>query len=199
TIDRIKPKINKLYNDFEKREFDRKIESFLVYLLKNSRSKFGRTKKLKDRKVHDVEVFLPDNIREKDLLIDRSRLLTIDYMQLLEPPPVQVANPEFDRDDLALQAEVRRRQIERDKRVEQWFTKISEELKKKKKVNFGDYYYQIMQKDNDYEAAIKEATLVLKEFSKMEGVEVTVREEFVLDPKQPNIGIWKMQLKNTAS
>ena len=31
TIDRIKPKINKLYNDFEKRDFDRKIESFLLY------------------------------------------------------------------------------------------------------------------------------------------------------------------------
>jgi len=199
TIDRIKPKINKLYNDFEKREFDRKIESFLVYLLKNSTSKFGRTKKLKDRKVHDVEIFLPKNISEKEIYADRSRLTGIDYMQLLDPPPVQIHNLQFDEEDLRRQAEARMRQIEREKRIEHWFNKISEDLTKKKKINFGDYYYQILQKENDYEAAIKAATLVLKEFSKLKEFEVSVREEFVLDPKQPNIGIWKMQIKNTAS
>ncbi|HTL80072.1 MAG TPA: hypothetical protein VL651_00130 [Bacteroidia bacterium] len=199
TIDRIKPKVNKLYNDFEKRDFDRKIETFLLYLFKNSTSKFYRTKKLKDRRVHEVEVFLPKGIHEVELYMDRSRLMEPEYMQLLEPPPIQLHNHEWDVDDLHRQAENRRRQIERDKRVEDWFNKISADLEKKKKVNFGDYYYQILFKDNDYEEAIKEATMVLKEFSKMQNVEVTVREEFQLDPKQPNIGIWKMQLKNTAS
>lgn len=199
TIDRIKPKVNKLYNDFEKRDFDRKIETFLLYMLKNSTSKFYRTKKLKDRKVHEVEVFLPKNIREIDLYMDRSRLMEPEYMQLLEPPPIQLHNHEWDADDLARQAERRRQQIARDKRVEDWFNKICVDLEKKKKVNFADYYYQILFKDNDYEEAIKEATLVLKECSKMENVEVTVREEFQLDPKQPHIGIWKMQIKSTVS
>ncbi len=199
TIDRIKPKINKLYNDFEKREFDRKIESFLLYLFKNSSSKFYRTKKLKDRKVHEVDVFLPKNIAQKEVYSDRSRITSIDYLQLLDPPPVNAAVLDFDEDDLALQAEVRRQQIARDKRIEEWFNVICNDLTKKKKINFGDYYYKILAKDNDYEAAVKEATLVLKEFSKKEEFEVTVTEEFVLDPKQPNIGIWKMQIKNIAS
>lgn len=199
TIDRIKPKINKLYNDFEKRDFDRKIESFLLYLLKNSTSKFGRAKKLVGRTVHDVEVFLPKNISGKEIYSDRSRLTDIEYMQLLEPPAIMVQNLDWDAEDLRRQAELRRSQIAREKRIEEWFEVISADVKKKKKVNFGDYYYKILQKDNDYEEAIKEATLVLKEFSKMEGYEITVSEEFVLDPKQPNIGIWKMQIKNTAS
>lgn len=199
TIDRIKPKINKLYNDFEKREFDRKIESFLIYLLKNSTSKFGRTKKLKDRTVHDVEVFLPKNIQPKEFYSDRSRLNSIDYYQLLDPPPVLVQDLTWDADDLKRQAELRQNQIDREIRIEKWIAKMSAELEKKKKVNFSDYYYQILFKDNDFEAAIKAATMALKEFSKMENVVVEVREEFVLDPKQPNIGIWKMQARSTAS
>ncbi|MCA6363973.1 MAG: hypothetical protein IM638_13115 [Bacteroidetes bacterium] len=199
TIDRIKPKINKLYNDFEKREFDRKIEAFLIYLLKNSSSKHGRTKKLKDRTVHEVEVFLPKNITTKDLYSDRSRLTSIDYYQLLDPPPVLVQDLSWDEEDLKRQAMLRQQQIDREIRIEKWIGDITAELEKKKKVNFADYYYKILFKDNDLEAAIKTATLVLKEFTKMENVEVTVREEFVLDAKQPNIGIWKLQLKSTAS
>ena len=199
TIDRIKPKINKLYNDFEKRDFDRKIETFLLYLLKNSTSKFGRSKKLVGRTVHEVEVFLPKNIAEKDYYSDRSRLTGIDYMQLLEPPPVQIIQQNWDEEDLKRQAELRRSQIARDKMVEMWFETISAEVEKKKKVNFGDFYFKILQKENDYEAAIKEATMVLKEFSKKEGYEVIVREEFALDPKQPNIGIWKMQIKKSTA
>lgn len=198
TIDRIKPKINKLYNDFEKRDFDRKIETFLLYMLKNSTSKFGRAKKLVGRTVHDVQVFLPKNIREKEFFSDRTRITDIEYMQLLEPPPITVQNLDWDAEDLARQAELRRRFIEREQRIEQWFNAISEDVEKKKKVNFGEYYYKILHKDNDYEEAIKEATLVLKEFTKKEGYEVTVSEEFVLDPKQPNIGIWKMQIKKST-
>jgi hypothetical protein len=199
TIDRIKPKINKLYNDFEKRDYDRKIESFLLYLLKNSTSKFGRNKKLVGRTVHEVQVFLPKNMPEKEFYSDRSRLTEPEYLQLLEPPAVTIQNLDWDHEDLHRQAELRRSQIAREKRIEHWFGLISEEAKKKKKVNFGDYYFKILQQENDYEAAIKEATLVLKEFSKMEGYEIIVSEEFQLDPKHPSIGIWKMQIRSTAS
>jgi hypothetical protein len=197
TIDRIKPKINKLYSDFEKRDFDRKIEAFLIYLMKNSTSKFGRAKKLVGRTVREVQIFLPKNIKEKEIYSDRSRLMDLEYMQLLDPPPVEVQSLNWDEDDLALQAEKRRQFIYREQRIEWWFEKITSDLEKKKKVNFGDYYYQILHKENDYEAAIKEATLVLKEFTK-QGFDVTVQEEFVLDPKQPNIGIWKMQIARST-
>jgi len=199
TIDRIKPKINKLYNDFEKREFDRKIESFLVYLLKNSKSKFYRTKKLKDRKVHEVDIFLPSNIEQKDVYSDRSRLTMIDYLPLLEPPAVQLQDHVFDEEDLRRQADARLRQIERERRIEHWLGVIAADAEKKKKVDFGPYFYKILQQENDLETAIKEATLVLKEFSAKPGFEVTVKEEFVIDPKQPNVAIWKMQIRNTAS
>lgn len=199
TIDRIKPKINKLYNDFEKREFDRKIEAFLLYLLKNSKSKFFRTKKLKDRRVHEMEIFLPDNIEQKTLYSDRSRLTMVDYLQMLEPPAVQVQDLMFDEDDLQRQAEMRQRQIDRDKRIDYWFNTISAEAEKKKKVDFGPYFYKILHHGDDLETAIKEATMVLKEFSNKPGYEVTVKDEFVTDIKHPNVAIWKMQIKNTAS
>ncbi|HLG04386.1 MAG TPA: hypothetical protein VI731_12380, partial [Bacteroidia bacterium] len=199
TIDRIKPKINKLYNDFEKRDYDRKIEAFLLYLLKNSTSKTGRNKKLVGRTVHDVQVFLPENITEKEYYSDRSRLTDLEYMQLLEPPAITIRNHEWDEADLRLQLELRRSQIDRDKRIEHWFGVINNDLQKKKKINFADYYFKILQQENDFEAAVKEANLVLKEFSKMEGFEVSVSEDLVTDPKHPSIGIWKMQIKNTAS
>ncbi|HET6992776.1 MAG TPA: hypothetical protein VFJ43_15690 [Bacteroidia bacterium] len=199
TIDRIKPKINKLYNDFEKRDFDRKIESFLIYMLKNSTSKFGRSKKLVGRTVHEVEVFLPKGMEPKEYYCDRSRLTGMDYMQLLEPPPIVVTDHNWDEEDLKRQAELRRAQIARDKLVAQWCDQIIEDAQKKKKINFGEYYFKILQKENDYEAAVKVATETLREFSKKEGFEVTVSEEMLLDPKQPYTGIWKMQIKNTAS
>lgn len=199
TIDRIKPKINKLYNDFEKRDFDRKIESFLLYMLKNSTSKFGRSKKLVGRTVHEVEVFLPKGMQPKEYYCDRSRLTGMDYMQLLEPPPIEVHNHNWDEEDLKRQAELRRAQIARDKLVAQWCDQIIADGEKKKKINFADYYFKILQKENDYEAAVKIATETLREFSKKEGFEVTVSEEMMLDPKQPYTGIWKMQIKNTAS
>lgn len=199
TIDRIKPKINKLYNDFEKRDYDRKIETFLIYMFKNSTSKFSRTKKLKDRKVHEVEVFLPKGIREKELCNDRARITGIDYWQLLEPPPIQLQTLSWDEEDLSRQADMRRQYLAREKRIEGWFNVITTDLQKKKKINFSDYYFKIMTKDNDFEEAVKEATLVLKEFTKNPDFEVTVSEEFNLDPKHPSIGIWKMQIKNIAS
>lgn len=199
TIDRIKPKINKLYNDFEKRDFDRKIESFLLYMLKNSTSKFGRSKKLVGRTVHEVEVFLPKGMQPKEYYSDRSRLTGMDYMQLLEPPPIQVTDHSWDEADLKRQAELRRAQIARDKLVAQWCDQIIADGEKKKKINFSDYYYKVLQKENDYEAAVKIATETLREFSKKEGFEVTVSEEMMLDPKQPYTGIWKMQIKNTGS
>ena len=59
--------------------------------------------------------------------------------------------------------------------------------------------FKILHKENDYEAAVKVATETLREFSKKEGYEVIVSEEMLLDPKQPYTGIWKMQIKNTAS
>lgn len=199
TIDRIKPKINKLYNDFEKRDFDRKIESFLLYMLKNSTSKFGRSKKLVGRTVHEVEVFLPKGMQPKEYYSDRSRLTGMDYMQLLEPPPIQVTSHNWDEEDLHRQAELRRSQIARDKLVALWCDQIIADAEKKKKINFGDYYFKVLQKENDYEAAVKIATETLREFSKKEGYEVTVSEEMLLDPKQPYTGIWKMQIKNTGS
>jgi hypothetical protein len=117
----------------------------------------------------------------------------------MDPPPVLVQDLTWDEEDLHRQALLRQSQIDREIRIEKWIGAISAELEKKKKVNFSDYYFKILQKDNDLEAAIKTATLVLKEFTKQENVEVVVREEFALDPKQPTIGIWKLQLKSTAS
>jgi hypothetical protein len=200
TIDRIKPKINKLYNDFEKRDFDRKIESFLLYLLKNSTSKFGRAKKLIGRTVHEVEVFLPENIAVKEYYSDRSRITGIDYMQLLEPPPIQNLLHNWDEEDLHRQAELRRRQIARDKLVAYWCDMIIADSEKKKKINFSDYYYKILQKENDYEAAVKVATETLREFAKRDGYQVTISEEMMLDSKHPYTGLWKMQItRNTVS
>ena len=81
----------------------------------------------------------------------------------------------------------------------QWCDQIIADGEKKKKINFADYYFKVLQKENDYEAAVKIATETLREFSKKEGFEVTVSEEMMLDPKQPYTGIWKMQIKNTGS
>ncbi len=199
TIDRIKPKINKLYNDFEKRDFDRKIESFLLYMLKNSTSKFGRAKKLIGRTVHEVEVFLPKGMQPKEYYSDRSRLTGMDYMQLLEPPPIVVQQQNWDEEDLHRQAELRRSQIARDKLVAHWCDLIADDAQHKKKINFGEYYFKILQKENDYEAAVKVATETLREFAKKDGFEVTVSEDMQLDSKHPYTGIWKMQIRNTVS
>jgi hypothetical protein len=149
--------------------------------------------------VHEVEVFLPKGMEPKEYYSDRSRITGMDYMQLLEPPPIEITNHNWDEEDLKRQAELRRAQIARDKLVAQWCDQIIADGEKKKKINFADYYFKILQKENDYEAAVKVATETLREFSKKEGYEVTVSEEMVLDPKQPYTGIWKMQIKNTAS
>jgi hypothetical protein len=168
-------------------------------MLKNSTSKFGRAKKLIGRTVHEVEVFLPKNIEEKSYYCDRSRLTGMDYMQLLEPPPIQVMDQNWDEEDLKRQAELRRAQIARDKLVAYWCDTILADAEKKKKINFSDYYFKILQKENDYEAAVKVATESLRELSKKEGIEVIISEEMMLDPKHPYTGIWKMQTKNTGS
>jgi hypothetical protein len=144
-------------------------------------------------------VFLPKGIAEKEMYSDRSRLTVAEYMQLLDPPAIQAANLIWDEEDLARQADARRQYLDREKRVEKWFNIISADLEKKKKVEFGDYFFKMLNAENDLEAAVKEATLVLKEFSGKQGFEVIVKEEFALDPKQPNVGLWKMQIKSTVS
>ena len=209
SIDRIRPRINKLYSDFEKREFDRKLESFLLFLFKNSDSKFIKTKRLKDRTVNEIKIKFPKALPsmrkqrikfEKEIYFSQPKFTQIEYLNLLDPPVMDVQNIDFDGEDLKRQMEDRMRQIERDRRVEHWFNEINTKLSDGKKVEFSNFFYKILDQEKDLEIAFKEAHMMLKEYAFNPNYTVKIDEKFMLNEKQPNIAIWKMQIsQNTNS
>ncbi len=207
SIDRIRPRINKLYSDFDKREFDRKLETFLIYLFKNSTSKFIKTKRLKDRTVNEIKIAFPkatpdmrkNKVKfEKVIYYSYNKFTQVEYLSLLDPPPMDIENIDFDGADLKRQMDLRQLQIERDRRIEHWFSEIDLQLKEGKKVEFANYFFQILDQEKDIEIAIKEATLMLKEYAFSKEYELTIDEKFITHTKHPHTAIWKMQIQQNS-
>lgn len=209
SIDRIRPRINKLYSDFEKREFDRKLEVFLLFLFKNSEGKFVKTKRLKDRTVNEIRVKFPKPLPsmkkqrikfEKEVYFSQPKFTQIEYYNLLDPLPMDIENVDFDAEDLQRQMALRLRQMERDQRVEHWFKEIDTKLNDGKKVEFANYFYKILEQEKDLETAIKEAHMMVKEYAFSPKYTLKIDEKFMINDKQKNIAIWKMQIQqNTVS
>ena len=69
-----------------------------------------------------------------------------------------------------------------------------------KKVEFSNFFYKILDQEKDLEIAFKEAHMMLKEYAFNPNYTVKIDEKFMLNEKQPNIAIWKMQIsQNTNS
>ncbi|MBC7412617.1 MAG: hypothetical protein H7331_09215 [Bacteroidia bacterium] len=204
SIDRIRPRINKLYSDFDKREFDRKLETFLMFLFKNSTSKFIKTKRLTNRTVNEIKVTFPKPLPsmkkakvkfDKSVYYNYSKFTQVEYLNLLDPPPMEIYDMTFDAADLERQKNNKLLQLSRERRIEHWFGEINTQLKEGKEVEFGDYFYKILDQEKDLEIAIKEATLMLREYAFNPKYTLNIDEKFIVHKKHPHTAIWKMQIQ----
>ena len=106
----------------------------------------------------------------------------------------------FDAADLERQKNNKLLQISRERRIEHWFGEINTKLKEGKEVEFGDYFYKILDQEKDLEIAIKEATLMLREYAFNPKYTLNIDEKFIVHKKHPHTAIWKMQIQqNTVS
>lgn len=137
---------------------------------------------------------------DKEIYFSQPKFTQIEYLSLLDPPAMDIHNVDFNEEDLKRQMADRMRQIERDRRIEHWYNEINTKVKEGKKVEFSNYFYKILDQEKDLEIAFKEAHLMVKEFAFNPNFVVKIDEKFMLNEKQPNIAIWKMQIsQNTTS
>jgi len=195
-IDTTKPKIYKLYQDIEKKRYDKKLEKFLLFALQKSKSDFVLEK---DKASYGINIQLPIEMEYEKLLIPQStKFLKVDYVEFTEPDTVENQEVEFDPKENASQIEKRLKQIEKNKQIEIWYNRISSDLlalEINKSVNFTDYFFKILEQENqDLELAIKIANKIFSDFSKNIKFLVDIDKTVEINKSIPDVALWKMTI-----
>jgi len=195
-IDTTKPKIYKLYQDIEKKRYDKKLEKFLLFILQNSKSDFSLEK---NKTTYEINIQLPTEIEfEKLVFTQPIKFLKVEYVEFTEPETVEIQEAEFDHKENALQIEKRLKQIEKNRKIEIWFNRIFTDLQAidiNKSINFADYFFKILETENeDLELAIKVANKVFSDFSKNNKFQVKIDKTLEINTYSNDIALWKMTI-----
>lgn len=199
SFDKLKPRINKLFTDHDKREYDKKIEKFLLFLFKNSTTTFKKNKWKKNQSGNEwnLDFEFPSMVSEKVIIDLQPKLYAIaPKINFLEPPAITPNQPQFNADDRHRQIENYKKQIIRKNRVIEWLNTIENDLHEKKIIEFSDYFYSILeQDDNDFEIAVKVANNLIKKYNNNKDYEIKTTNQFSIISKYQNFATWQMKIK----
>ncbi len=203
-IDSIKPKLNRLFNDINKREYDRKLENFLSYLFQNSSSEKLKNKKLKkegeERREYEINIHFPQNVPEKFIIDLNIKFEAIFYANFLNQTSISA------KENADNEAEVHRQLVEKERKTLQqlkairWFEKLKNQIDVEGNISYSHFFYQIMQEENDIEIAIKTTDEVLKSFTneryeESQRYSLNIEKEFAEEVSQTNTILWKMKIQ----
>jgi len=198
-IDTTKPKIFKLYQDIEKKQFDKKLEKFLLYVLKNSANTKFSINQLKNKIIYDTNIELPENIEFSKLNFPHiDKFIRTEYVEFTEPDTNETQEADFDPEANKLQIEKRRNQLEKNKKIEYWYNQFDtsiKELKLKEELEFSDFFYEILKIENqDIEIALKVANKVFTNISKDDKFQLDIDKKFETSKDIKDIALWKMKI-----
>ena len=198
-IDTTKPKIFKLYQDIEKKQFDKKLEKFLLYVLKNSSNTKFSINQLKNKTIYDTNIELPQKIEFSKLNFPQiDKFTRTEYIEFTEPDTNETQEADFDPEANRLQIEKRRNQLEKNKKIEFWYNQFYttiKELKLKEVLEFSDFFYKILKTENqDIEIALKVANKVFTNFSRDDKFKLDIDRKFETSKDIKDIALWKMKI-----
>jgi len=187
-IEKIKPRIREFIYDFNKRDFDRKTNKFIDYLLENSFVK-------KDGTVKRIQ--LPNNLSSL-------KIKSADYLPVLNIIPIREIS-------YKLPIEVPKRQIDFDKqknllektnkwkqdkeRILYWTNVAFKELEENGTLIFTQLFFKIIEIDK-LPIAIKTAHNILRKSTKFkQKYKIDINRDVVNHPAIKSISLWQMTIQ----
>ncbi|MCT4580331.1 MAG: hypothetical protein N4A35_02855 [Flavobacteriales bacterium] len=180
-IDKIKPRIREFIYDFNQRDFDRKTEHFLNYLLKHSKSSqrnLNLPKGIPRKRVYNRE-FEPKFtiISEKDISPKTAQAVS-----------VRKINHEGKK---KLLTKALKWKHEKD-RIKYWTKVVMQELEQSEKLKFSPFFFKVFKEEEKLGIAVKTAQQVLKKSFYEQKYVVNIKKEKQSDEGIQNLSLWEM-------
>lgn len=187
-IDKIRPRIQRLFTDIKKREFDLKTEKFLGYLLK--RSTITRQK-------HKKTICLPEDITQKTICNQRLKytFLSQNKKLYLQPKPTKVKRPTINRLYQAkLAQDFQQIQYKYD-RLQYWCTQVDEDLRNGLDVTYSSYFFRIVSEDSQgFQIAVELAYYILYQYSGKDAYLLNIGTQAIRDDSLPQYGVYEIEV-----
>lgn len=198
TIQKIKPMVYRLTRDVDKKEYDIRLEKFMLYLFANSIATKRRTNPNKD--AFQIEIRLPNDLPTFTIIDDAPKFTRIPLYEFVKEDDTIIKEAYQSETALVRQEIQSREKIRIKKTIDDWVDRIEQILIQTGSVYFTDFFYQILETENgDVEVGVKTASKLLKRFSNNKQISIHIENELdslsnAITHKYPYTKIWKMEL-----
>ncbi len=187
-IEKIKPRIREFIYDFNKKNFDRKTNKFINYLLQQS---------VVIREGSSKNIQLPDNL--SGLIIKSSihnpKFNVIPNRQISSKLPIEVTKRQI---DVVKRKELLKKTLKwkQDKERIAYWTKLAfKELEEKSVLDFTPFFFKVLEEDQ-LTIAVKTAhNIIRKNTAYRNKYKLEIKKELVQDTSKKGISIWQMTLQ----
>lgn len=187
-IEKIKPRVREFIYNFNKKDFDRKTDKFINFLLQESTvKKFSGSKEI----AFPLNIFIP--IFKDEKIIPK---LTIVPLREFSPKlPIKVPERNINKKDRkALLEKTLKWKYEKD-RINYWAKLAFLNIDVEQSFEFSPFFFNVVKVDG-FNIAVKFAHKVLRESTKKyEKYKVSINKEVYKNPIKSNISIWQMQIQ----
>jgi len=189
-IEKIKPRIREFIYDFNQRDYDRKSEKFLYYLLNKSKV----TKGTQGRKDLRLPNEIPDKCISNSCLSPRFTIIPIK-----EIGPKRITTPKKRKIDFSKRQELLDKtkawKFEKE-RVSFWTKEAQNIIQIQGSLEFTDLFFEILRSPKDnLSIAVKTAHRLVRRYIKSEQLKVQVTQIRQNDRMVNNVSIWKMSME----
>tara|TARA_R110002049_G_scaffold123317_3_gene278399 strand:+ start:49 stop:1377 length:1329 start_codon:yes stop_codon:yes gene_type:complete len=189
-IDKIKPRIREFIYDFNQRDFDRKTELFLKFLMNNSF--YSKTENNKKTLEPPKGVLLKD-IRDTSLL---PRFCIVPLKEIGPKPPVEVSGRTIDLKKRQELIDKTKNKLYEKERIKFWINKAFGKINNEGALYFSPLFFEILREENgNLSIATKTAHQLLKRSLKEKTYHVEILKEEDSDKLFTNISLWKMKIQ----
>lgn len=187
-IEKIKPQIREFIYNFNRREFDRKTDEFIQFLLKNSTIKKSDSKK---EIVFPLDIPIP--VLKNQAVAPRLTVIPVkDFVPKL---PTKIPRRTVNNQGKSILISKTKKWKKDKDRILYWCKAAFLEIESQEVFYFPPFFFNIIEHDG-FAIAVKTAHKILREASK-EGIKykITVLNKPFIPTKESNITIWQMKIQ----
>ncbi len=185
-LDRIQPKVRKLFSTLNKPSFSSKVEKFIIHLLNES-------------VLENRNIVFPGNIKPPQLHIDTPEFTIVSRDKELFPPKPKERKTYVQNEEI-IQENVERvkREIREMEVIGKWEKLIFAELELKGEIRLSAYFFEILRDSQSSQIAVTVLFNVIKQVYASEGkFKLLTEKTLQRDSEHKNIGLWKMSIIRT--
>jgi hypothetical protein len=182
-LERIQPKVRKLFSTLNKPSFSSKVEKFILYLLNES-------------VLESKNIVFPRNITPPQLHIDTPEFTIVSRDKELFPPKPKERKTYIQNDEI-IQENVERvkREIQEIEIISKWEKLIFAELELRGKIKLSAYFFEILRDSESSQISVTVLFNVIKQVYASEGkFKLLTEKNLQRDSEYKNIGLWKMSI-----